>query len=509
MLLFTLLFAFTIAREVTMAGFDQYGTRDFPSDVNKNNIGTLHKKWSSLMCGPASASPSIVNGKVYISDFGSCLSAFDAETGVLLLRKNLTADYGFPARVTARGTPLYYADGNSLLLGTSAYVGQYVGTLEPGYGSWLFAINLDDLSLKWKVEVNSNVWSLITQSLTIQGNKVYFGISSSEASAPLTAPGACCSFVGKAYCYNADNGVKVWETPMIPDELAGVGKYSGCGIFGFAPTVVENDVYFGTGQTHAVPDDVAACINANPLNGSCYDPRVLFDSIVRINRFTGEIRSSFRASASDTWNIACYFNGLIPGCQTPSAAFDWDVTGISFSRKTNTLFAAAKSGFVWHFNRDLTPRWSNSLVLGSASGGYVWFPALRDSHNLGAIGFLGANNNGGGFSYKLPNGMNTTAGAWTKYSGYGALIWATPGLTNSGVYGGVAVTNDVVFGSTIDGVLAALDYETGSVLWQFSVDTGMYAGPSISDNSVYWATGRQQFGVSTIVPRLLYAFSVN
>jgi len=508
MLSLILLFFTVQARDVGMAGFDTSGTRDFPSDINKENVVSLHQKWNAALCGPASASPSIINGKVYVSDFGSCLSCFDLETGALLLRRNLTADYGFPSRVTARGTPTYYEDGNSLLLGTSAYVGSYVGILEPGYGSWLFSVNLTDLSLMWKVEVNDNVWSLITQSLTIRGNKVYFGVSSSEASAPLTAPGTCCSFVGKAYCYNANNGAQVWERAMIPDELAGVGKYSGCGIFGFAPVVVEDDVYFGTGQTHAVPDDVATCINNNPLNGSCYDSRVLFDSIVRINRFTGEIRSSFRASAADAWNIACYFNGMIPGCQTPSAAFDWDVTGISFSRKTNTLFAQAKSGFIWHFDRDLTPLHSSVLVLGSASGGYVWWPALRDNHRLGKIGFLGANNNGNSRLYTLPNGMNTTAGAWTKYNGLGELEWVTPGLTGKGVYGGVAITNNVVFGSTVDGVLAALDYDTGAILWTFPVYTGMYSGPSISEDTVVWTTGRQQFGDPNVVPRLLYGFSL-
>lgn len=500
------LFAFFLSAsgDVTMAGYDLYNTRDFSSNINKENIDELYMSLNLSMSGPATSTPSVVDGRFTVSDYGGIVNSWN-DNGTLKWSTNITTECNFVFGVSARGTPTFVEDENIVVLGTTVNK----NLLSSGYGAWLFALNFTDGTFVYKTLVDSHPWAIITQSITVKGNKLYFGTSSSESSgtAPVNPGYNCCSFVGAAYAYRATNGQLLWKTPMIPTDLATLG-YAGAAIWGGAIVVAGNDLYFGTGQFYHVPDDIATCINANPLNTSCIDKRALFDATVRLNRHSGEILSAFNGINSDVWNLACYFGGYFVGCQTLAAAKDFDTTSVMYSKQTNTLYSQSKSGIVFSFQADLTLRWMDVVVPGVTGGGYIWFSALRDAKYVEDIRAYFPNNNNGGLQFQLLNGTNTTAGAWVCYDGLGNVKWITPGINGAKVYGGVALTNNILFGSTLDGMAVALDAETGTILWTFNLGTLMTSGPAIVGNNVYWPTGQQGFGDQVAIPRRMYVFSI-
>jgi polyvinyl alcohol dehydrogenase (cytochrome) len=478
--------------DVIKAGYDVRNTRDFPSVINKNNVDKLVLKWNATMCGAATATPLIYGDRACISDFGTCYTCFNKDTGAIIFQKSLSTDYGFPLDLYARGMPTYDIDSGLVIMATTN-----IGSLlaNGGPGTWVFAVRFDDGSLAWKSQVTNFSWAIITDSPLLYRGHVYFGISSTETSEVYLDPGAeCCKFVGTFYKYKVSNGELIWATEMIPPYLQGVGKFAGCGIWGSTPALgADNDVYFGTGELYSTPANVSACSTANPLNQSCVPAAIHLDSVIRVDLTTGAIRNSFRAMASDTWNIACLLNqeGIpFPGCVSVAIAYDFDITAIQYSKKTNTVYAGSKSGYKWGFTQNLTYRWAKAIVPGSEIGGYSWQGALRDDKDLKHISVFGASSNGNNDVFTLPNGTNATSGVFTRYDGNGNLKWAVVPPNRDQVYGGVTITNDVFFGQTkVYGLLVAVNIDSGDILWTFQTLGAMNGAPAIVEDRIYWPTG--------------------
>jgi polyvinyl alcohol dehydrogenase (cytochrome) len=490
MILFAILcFVYANANQIILQGYDQQNTRDFPSLIGRVNINRLTLAWNATMCGSATATPLIINGMACISDFGSCYTCHNATTGAIIFRKSYTTDYGFPAGLQGRGMPTYDPQSGLVIMATSNL--KFLG---PSGGSWVFGVRLSDGVMVWKTVVSNNIWSLVSQSVLIAKGRVYLGISSSESSRPYIYPNETqYNFTGTFYSFNATNGQLLWSISMIPAKYAGM-NYSGAGIWGSTPALgLANDIYFGTGELNSAPDNVTACSNANPLNTSCVPPDVLFDSIVRVNMYTGQIMNTFRTSAADTWNLACYFDQIgipLPGCSTLSFAYDYDVTTIQVSSKTGNVYAGSKSGFKWAFTQNLTYRWSQLAVAGSIIGGYSWQGALRDSYFPRLTSVFGAETNGNSLVVTLPNGTNVTSGVWTSYDGNGNVNWITPAPNGDQVYGAVTLTNGLVFGQTkVLGLLVAMDAHTGEIVWTYQTNGSMNGAPAVIDRWIFWGTG--------------------
>jgi len=488
--------------DVILMGSDHHNTRNFDSSINKNNVDRLQLNWAANICGAATATPLVKDDSVYVSDFGACFTRFDRATGQIIWRKNLT-EYGFPAGLYARGMPTYYDDGlgGLAILGTSSIK----NLLAPGVGAWIFATRLLTGELVWKTLVSDFAWTIMTQSPLIHNGIIYIGTSSGEAAAPLQPGYNCCSFVGGMGAYYASNGQKIWFEPNAPLEITGPGKYSGMAVWGSTPIIVGDDIYFGTGQLYSVPPEAANCINANPLNGSCIDSRLMTDSVVRRDRNTGALKGFTRLTVADVWNIACFLR--LPACQTPAAAYDFDITSVTYSKKTDTLYAGSKSGFIWSFERDLKIRWGQQEVQGSTAGGFVWQLALSDDEDLDELRVYGTFTNAGFKTWQPSPGVNSTAGGVIAYDGRGnkKAVLASP--SGDMMYGATSLTNNVVFAQDrTKGNLYGLNARHLNVLWTFNVLAPMSGAPAIVNKEVFWGTGATNF--ATPPPRQLYAFKI-
>ena len=488
---------------VINAGVDTSNTHNFPSNIDSKNVAGLGLLWNATLCGPSTHTPMVYLDRVCVTDFGGCITCVNRDTGSVIFQKNISLYTGFPAGIYSRTMPTPF--NGLLIMGTTAIK----SILNPGYGAWVFAVNFTNGELVWKTKVSDFQWAIITGSPLLHGETLYFGLSSGESVAPIYPGYVCCSFSGRAFAINATDGAIKWNTPMIPAELNGVGKYSGAAVWSSTPILKGNYIYVTTGQLYQTSEAVANCSRDRPTDTTCVDSRVHFDSVVKIERNTGEIVGSFRASAADTWNLACLYGGAIPGCQA-GPAYDYDITNIMYSERSKTIFASSKSGFLWALSDDLEVKWFSNIVRGSITGGYTWQGAFEDNARTYLSGVYLANNNGFALPITLFNRSTVTSGVWVKYDGNGNVKWITPTPNGDQAYGSVSLTNDVVFGSThVQGLLVALSTADGSILWRYQTVGSVNAAAAIVDNIVYWGTGSSSsFSPGIVSQNKLLAFRI-
>lgn len=492
---------------VTQAGNGRWNQREFASEIDSSNVAGLRLKWNVSLCGTATCTPSVFQNKVCTTDFGGCLGCRSRDDGSVIWQKTMV-DYGFPLGYYSRVTPTYIEDLNLLVVASASNKG-LLNPGVPGVGAWAFALNATDGSSSWKTQVSTHLYAIVTGSPTVLGQTVYLGVSSGEAAAPLIPGYPCCSFAGRALSLRASDGAINWSLDTIPADLVGPGKYSGAAVWNGAFVVVGDHLYFGTGQLYSQPASVDACIEADPTNTSCVDERVNFNSILKVNRHTGEIVAKRRLSSADCWNIACVLR-FLPGCSR-TQAYDFDVTNVMVSIKNKRLYVSSKSGFLWVFDYDLNLINFDVLIPGSTSGGYVWQGALGDDSKTSKVGVYLPNNNGASRTWTLPNGtLVAGSGAWVKYDGDGNLKWATPPPFLDSVTGPLGLTNDVVFGSTRNnGLLAALDADSGAILWSLLTGKPMASGMAIVGKEVFWTTGPGTvFSATAPTQKSLLAFTL-
>ena len=55
--------------------------------------------------------------------------------------------------------------------------------------------------------------------------------------------------------------------------------------------------------------------------------------------------------------------------------------------------------------------------------------------------------------------------------------------------GGATVINDLVFTATFNGMIYALQRDTGRVAWQFEAPAGVNAWPAVAGDTIVWPCG--------------------
>ncbi len=94
-----------------MAGQNYHNTRsqDNQSQLGVTNAGSLALKWSRTIHGDVSATPAVVNGVVYIPDWGGYLTTLNAATGALIWERRIDSYAGEPAGAVSRTSPAVVA----------------------------------------------------------------------------------------------------------------------------------------------------------------------------------------------------------------------------------------------------------------------------------------------------------------------------------------------------------------------------------------------------------------
>ena len=71
----------------------------------------------------------------------------------------------------------------------------------------------------------------------------------------------------------------------------------------------------------------------------------------------------------------------------------------------------------------------------------------------------------------------------------GSILWTNK--FDAMVFGAATIVNDLVFTSTVDGMIHAFDRFTGQELWAFQAPAGINAWPAVSRDTILFPTGVQ------------------
>jgi polyvinyl alcohol dehydrogenase (cytochrome) len=475
-------------------------TRDsfFENKIKPSNVARLAPKWIATTNGDVSATPAVVDGAVYFGDFGDgthggTLWKLDADTGAVIW-SHFVPDYTGIAGDYARTSPS--VDGNTLVVGVIR--GANPGNLS---GPNMLGIDTATGALRWATQIHPDPKAVMTGSPTLVGDTVITGVSANNASGPNA------TLRGEIVALDALTGKILWQTYSLPDN-SGLGNgYAGA--TSFAPPAVDTSlglVYETFGQTYRKPASVDACNAAAPhgFSESCEQPGALWKSIVAFDLQTGRPRWSYRVFGHDPVQRAC---GSLPStvtwCGAESDAEKWDLGGsganvfrMKIDNRWRDVVGIGEKGGVYIVLDAETGAfvWNTLVGPGGDQGGFEWGTAYDGTRIYGSI------TNQHNIPYQLTqNGVTggplVTGGSWAALDpDTGKILWQVADPVGAYDLAPITSANGVVFASSMDPVrtddqMYALDGATGKILWSYSAGSSVNSGPAVVDGTVYWGSG--------------------
>ena len=483
-------------------GDDRYQPDE--TTINVKNASMLRPRWTLTMAGDVSATPAVVNGVVYVPDWGGYISAIRASTGHVIWRR-LISSYNGIAGSVSRSDPV--VDGSTLVIGTQT-------------GADIIAINTATGARKWVTRADAHPAAQITGSAVIYQNVVYVGVSSSEEASAENPDYQCCTFRGSVVALSESTGTVLWKTYTVPANGGKPGGYSGGAVWGSTPAIDQatDSVYVGTGNNYLVPAAAAACV-ANAMknhtsDANCTAADDYFDSVLALNLKTGKVNWGHKVEGYDAWTLACLSQPSGVGwCPSPEGQdYDFGSAPNLFKEKNETLLGdGQKSGIYWAFNPS-TGRivWDTLVGPGSPDGGALWGTAADGTRVYVAEG----NSSDTPFTLRGSGpeaGRTCKGGAWSALNpATGRILWQTCDPAGATDTAALTVANGLLYAGSLARTgtnMYVLSAASGRILWSFASGGSVAAGPAIVAGSVYWGSGYSKSGSGSASKRL-YAFDV-
>src|SRR5262249_13103932 len=189
-----------------------------------------------------------------------------------------------------------------------------------------------------------------------------------------------------------------------------------------------------------------------------------------------------------------------------------EITYLSSKGLKTIIGAGQKSGIYYALDPDTgNVLWSKQVGPGSSLGGIEWGSASDGKRIYVAISNLYA------ISYGPNNAWN--AGSWAALDpDTGAILWQVPdpnGAASGGIdIGPMTVVNGVVYAGSMGidptrPTMFALDATNGNTLWNYPPGVSVNAGATIVNGTVYWGSGYSHLApLGTGGNKTFYAFSL-
>lgn len=410
------------------------------STLSTANVGSLVKKWTTRDNGDlpqvaVTSTPAVVGGVVYFGDWAGNLNALNVGDGTTAWQTHLPQDYvksGVGAQIN--DSPLVTAD----------------RVYAAGYNSVAYAVDRASGAKLWDPnaplgnQTNTVMWS----SPNIIDDTMVIGVGSFQvfSSGPY-------NFKGNIVGVNATDGSMKWTTYMTDGNTT---SGNGVSVWGSAAIDAKRGLmYSGTGQAYNEP--------TSPYS----------DAMVALNYATGEIKWAHQFTPDDV------FTSSSPGR-------DWDM-GASvhlFEAGGKELVGGGdKGGNYYALDRDTGDVvWSQTLTQGGRTGGVMASPAVANGviyvySNDGIAANFGSSGPGSGSAFALD-------------AATGNILWQQP--MTPGSFGGIAIANGLMFFTTLDGKIHALDITNGQELWSSQIIDGVNkagGGVSVAGGMVFAGAG--------------------
>ncbi|HVW28771.1 MAG TPA: PQQ-binding-like beta-propeller repeat protein [Polyangiaceae bacterium] len=408
------------ATDWTSYGHDLSQTRNSPETTfSTANVGQLTRKWEKWL-PRCTSTPAVVNGIVYLGDWFGSLHAMRVQDGTDVWTTQLTQS-------TIDDSPLV-ADGK-------IFVGDGAGKL--------YSVDQRTGKLLWSAVVSDHPQAHVYSSPATVDGLVLIGSASLELVSGVNE----FTFKGSFVAFDENTGKEEWRTYVAFDDErsgAGVSVWSS-----FAIDTKREMAFIGTGQSYEAP-------------ASEYG-----DSLVAVKYKTGEIVWHQQYTADDIYTI---LHAQGPDADVGATPNLITVNGV------DAVGVGNKAGKFAVFNRDTgAPLWDpmfQQVAKGSAQGGFM----ASSAYNDGVI-YMASNDGIGLIDDPQPT---DTHALLAVNADTGATVWRKERPYPS--VGGVTYTNGLLFYTTTDGTINAIDASTGDQLWS---DKTSFIDPRTGDRNTY------------------------
>jgi outer membrane protein assembly factor BamB len=446
------------------------GTRDVASSINSSNVAKLKVAWKIPITGVkglygvfASSPVFGSNGVVYLQDLGDNVYAVNSKTGKLLWK------YKVPASETNGEGP------NGVTLSD--------GTIYGETNTQAFALQAATGEQLWKTGALSDPSGpnlKAGQGLNIAPQVV-------DGKVFLSTSGQLNG--GVAYALDAKTGEVDWKfnETQDPGERNAGGPLGTGGAWG-TPVVQDGSVYFGIANPYRSINDAEQHATHLLYN----------DSTVSLNENTGKLQWYMQGVPNDfhDWDmqIGPMYTDSGPGGQP--TVIDAGKMGVVYAMNAKTGKLYWKTAVGKHNGHD------NDGLLGLEGKLHIKkFPYTFCPGILGGVEtqmamagdtiYVPANNLCSSFKNKSepiassPSPTTGTGNFEALNLKTGQVEWNTP--LPSSPYGAATVTNDLVFTTTFNGKLIAMNRSNGNIVWQQQLSAGTNSPLAIDGDTLVTA----------------------
>ena len=475
--------------------FNLANTRANPSQITSSNVATLRLALSHAADGSVEkrGAPAVTQQAVF----------FSAGRNVVAMNRVSGCQYWSYAVPDIR-TPLV---GNNAVRSSSIHylakadakpalvlVGDFFGNF--------YAIDAATGRLIWSKFVGTDPkHHMITGGAQLYGGKLFVPVASKEVITALVEFDVlCCKSHGILQALDPYTGNIVWSYHTAPEATRdpSSNRYAPNGMSVWSPPTIDpvrGSVYISTGQNYTPPT------TSNE------------DAIVALDINTGAPKWVFQGTASDAWNTSCQspISHLTKNClPAPPGGPDFDFGAppmlVHVNGGRDAVIAGEKSGMLFSLDPDTgRPNWSVRLGAGGNIGGIHWGMAADATRAYVAVSDVTVDKVTGLTADSLfhlrdlvgnniRESVNATPGLYAVDLVTGKVAWAqhpthtyqdnTNGaITVPSIYSAAtAVTNDVVFAASLDGVVKAFRASDGGELWSVATANKFVGVNGVSGN---------------------------
>ena len=444
---------------------DPASTRLAEGELKRSNVTGLKQAWTipataQSTYGAYAAPPVISNGVIYMQDLESGVQAINLESGEVIW----TYEAGSP---TQGPNGVVVAEGK--VFGATS---SEAFALDQETGKELWSVPIAQPPLAIDMAPGYSEGLVYVSSVPVTVNSEY-------------PPGG----VGTLYALDAKTGKKVWQFDTVPKDLWGDKSLNSGGGLWYPPSFDgKGSMYFGTGNPVPYPGTTS-----KPWGSSRPGPNLYTDSLIKMDAKTGKM----------DWHYQ----------QTPHDVYDWDFQNSPILAKAGgreVAIGSGKSGIVTAVDvKTGKPIWSTPVgehnghdddgllamhgetskikegeVFPGTLGGVIAPAAVNDTtvfvpvvnHSLTVAGGAEIGESGGLTGEMVALDLKTGKVKWNQEF-------------EGAAFGSPVAVNDLVFFTTFDGTIHALDAETGGEVWTESLPAGSNSPVAVSGNTLVVPAG--------------------